>query len=79
MCILLVVGSTIDDKDNVYTILYVCGLITVDFGYEFSAKRAIAIEHDIEVEEHEHRDIDAPSEEKSDGLADADGDLDEND
>ena len=29
------------DRENVWTILYVCALVTIDFMYEFYAKRAL--------------------------------------
>ena len=40
------------DRENVWTILYVCALVTIDFMYEFYAKRALFEEHQIEDREH---------------------------
>ena len=55
MCAVIIVGCSWRkrDRENVWTILYVCALVTLDFMYEFNAKRAIFEEHQIEEHEHE--------------------------
>jgi hypothetical protein len=54
LCIIIVLGCVWPKKDreNVWTILYVCALVTIDFMYEFYAKRALFVEHQIEDREH---------------------------
>lgn len=41
----LVLGVLMEQADNIYTLLYACALVTVDFCYEFIAKRQIYEEH----------------------------------
>ena len=54
LCVVIVLGCIWPKKDreNVWTILYVCALVTIDFMYEFYAKRALFVEHQIEDREH---------------------------
>ena len=68
VCALLVVGVFITDPNNVYTLGYADALLTIDFVYEFYAKRQIAEEHELEevlhaVDEPEGLDDDEASDE----------------
>ena len=55
VAVLLVVGVFITDPNNVYTLGYADALLTLDFVYEFYAKRQIAEEHELEeVLHHAH-------------------------
>lgn len=50
MCTCMAVGVLLKKADNIYTLAYACALITMDFCYEFNAKRHIAEEHEKEEE-----------------------------
>lgn len=48
VCLIMILGVLSHDLENIHLLLFVCFLLSVDFGYEFGAKRMIAEEHEHE-------------------------------
>lgn len=52
MSAIMVTGILVKDTDNLWSLIWVCSFMTLDFVYEFLCKRAISSEHALEVTEH---------------------------
>ena len=52
MSAVMVTGILVKDTDNLWSLIWVCSFMTLDFVYEFLCKRAISSEHALEVTEH---------------------------